>query len=248
MARPTSKKVTRAAQTGGGRTNRGGQSWAYWAMLAVITIAGTVGVLYSRDQRRDEIASSASLVPPLANKDHWHAAYGIFVCDKFAPVITDQRDPEGIHTHGDGIIHIHPFLRRAAGKNATLEKFVDAVRIELSDSRIELPDGTAFEEGKDKCGGKDATLQIKLKGQDKVRTTDLAGLTFSDRMVLTIAFVPKDAEIPLPPSEPNLDNLSDVGPTTTLPGQPTGQPTDSSTTVPPPGATDTTSAPPTTTG
>jgi hypothetical protein len=256
MARPSSKKVMRAAQTGGGRTNRGGQSWAYWALLVVVALAGTIGVLYSRDERRDEIASSASLVPPLANKDHWHAAYGIFVCDKFAPTITDQRDPEGIHTHGDGVIHVHPFLRRAAGKNATLEKFFDAVRAEISDSHIELPDGTTIREGKHKCGGKDGELVIRLKGQDKLRTSDLAGLTFSDRMVLTIAYMPKGtdaADIPLPPSEPNLDNLSDVGPQTTGStiiagegGSSTTAPGDASATTAP--ATDTTSAPATTSG
>ena len=250
MARPSSKKVMRAAQTGGGRTNRGGQSWAYWAMLVVVSVAGTVGVLYSRDERRKEIASADSLVPPRANQDHWHAAYGIFVCDKFAPVITDQRDPEGIHTHGDGVIHIHPFFRRSSGKNATLEKYADAVRMEISDSHIELPDGTTIREGKHKCAGKDGILQIKLKGQDKVRTEDLAGLTFSDRMVLTIAYVPKGAEIPLPPSEPNLDNLSDLGPTTTTSIIAGEQPAagDTSTTAPAPPSSDTTSAPPTTTG
>lgn len=250
MARPSSKKVMRAAQTGGGRTNRGGQSWAYWALLVVIAVGGTIGVLVSRDDHRDKARELASSVPPFANKDHWHAAYGIFVCDKFAPIITDQRDPEGIHTHGDGVIHIHPFLRRAAGKNATLEKFFDAVRAELSDSHIELPDGTTIREGKHKCGGKDGELVIKLKGQDKLRTTDLAGLTFSDRMVLTIAYMPKGteaADIPAPPSEPNLDNLSDVGPTATtgstiIAGE--GDP--SSTTAP--AATDTTSAPATTSG
>ena len=59
--------------------------------------------------------------PPVANQDHWHAAYGVYLCDDFAPPITDERDPKGIHTHGDGIIHIHPFVRSSPGKNATLE-------------------------------------------------------------------------------------------------------------------------------
>jgi hypothetical protein len=246
MARPPSKKVTRAAQTGGGRTNRGGQAWAYWALLTVISVLGVVGVLYSRQEHRDEVAGSKSLVPPKAGVDHWHAAYGIYICDKFVAPITNQRDPEGIHTHGDGVIHIHPTLRRSAGKNATLGKFVQAAEWKLTDSEMRLPDGTRAREGKDKCNGKNAELQIKLKGQDKVRTTNLAGLTFSDRMVFTLAFVPKGTEIPLPASESQLDNLSDVsGATTTVPPPPTptstGDTTPSSTAPPTTGAPTTTS-------
>ena len=238
MARPSSKKVSRAAQTGGGRTTRGTQSWLYWALIVVVVVLGVAGVGYSRDQRRSELAAGDTDVPPLAGKDHWHAAYGIYICDQFIEPITDQRDPEGIHTHADGVIHIHPLVRRAAGRNAVLSKFFDAVRLDFDDSEIEVPGGESYSEGDDKCDGKDAVVQVKIKDREEVITTDVRGIRFiEDRMVMTIAFAPKGAEIPLPPTEATLDNLSDVEPTNTPPADATTESTA-------PGATTESTAPP----
>ena len=38
----------------------------------------------------------------------------------------------GIHSHGDGLVHIHPFTAAEAGKNATLGKFAQYAGITLS--------------------------------------------------------------------------------------------------------------------
>ena len=222
MARPSStKKVSRAAQTGGGRTTRGSQSWLYWAVIAVVVVLGVAGVVVSRDQRLDALQAPGGNVPPLAGQDHWHTAYGIYVCDQFIDPITDQRDPEGIHTHADGVIHVHPLVRRAAGRNAKLSKFFDAVRLDLSDTKVEVPGGESYVEGDDECDGEPGVMQLKVKGRDEVITTDIADFLFSeDRQVITIAFAPKDADIPLPPSEATLDNLSDVEPANDAPSVP----------------------------
>ncbi|HEX7167671.1 MAG TPA: hypothetical protein VF230_11890 [Acidimicrobiales bacterium] len=253
MARPSTKKVTRAAMTGGGRTKGGARPWVYWLVMGLVVVLGTAGVVVSRDQRLAELASSDTLTAPQVGKDHWHAAYGIYVCDTFVPVFTEQRDPEGIHTHADGVIHIHPLVRRAAGKNAQLGKFFDAVNLDLSDNEVETIEEKGkqtYREGDDECEGKPAIMQLKVKGREKVITTDIEKFRFSeDRMVMTIAFAPEGAEIPLPPSEPNLDNLSDVDPVpgSTVPGDPTATTvapgTEGATTVPPADATATTAPP-----
>ena len=227
MARPSSsKKVSRAAQTGGGRTKRGTQGWMYWAVIALIVVLGVVGVGYSRQERRADLASDASNVPPIVGQDHWHTAYGIYICDQFLEPFTDQRDPEGIHTHGDGVIHIHPIVRRAAGTNARLSKFFDAIRADFSDTEIEIPGGETYTEGDDECDGEPGVMQLIVKGRERPVTTDLRDFLFDeDRQVVTIAFAPEGADIPLPPSEATLDNLSDVGTTAsttvTFPGDST---------------------------
>lgn len=244
MARPPTRKVTRAAQTGGGRTNRGARAWSYWGALLLIVVLGLVGVVQSRDQRMTKLRLITNTAAPLQNKDHWHAAYGVFICDHFEPPVTVQTDPEGIHTHGDGVIHIHPTLSRAAGKNATLARFVSATGMTLNDTSIQLPGGKKYTAGKNKCGTKPAIMQIKVKGQSKPITSNLTGLRFTqDRMVITIAFAPAGAELPTPPSEAQLDQLSDVAPTagTTATTAP-----DASASTTAPLTTPTTAAPPTT--
>ena len=54
----------------------------------------------------------------MANQDHWHDAYGsTSATTSCPPSPTRASDDElGIHTHGDGMIHIHPFVNASAGQ------------------------------------------------------------------------------------------------------------------------------------
>lgn len=200
--------MARAASTGGGRTARGSRPLGWYAAIVLVVILGVSGIVFSRAERREELASGKDLTAPAAGRDHWHSAYGFFLCDEFAPTITDERDPKGIHTHADGVIHVHPSVRSAAGKNATLGLYADAVRFTLNDEEIKLPGGKSYKEGKTKCGGKPGIVQVKV--DDKVVTENVRSIRFTDRQLLTIAFAPKGAELPEPPSKGQLDNLDDV--------------------------------------
>lgn len=209
----SSKKVSRAASTGGGRTARGSRPLVWYGAMALVVLLGVAGIWQSRQDRRAEFASGKDLTAPAVGRDHWHAAYGLFLCDEFSPPITVERDPKGIHTHGDGVVHIHPTVRSAAGRNATLSVFADAVGLTLTDDEIKLPGGKSFKEGKTKCGGKPGIVQVQIDG-DKVVTEDVAKIKFTDRQLLTIAFAPKGAPLSKPPSEAKLDDLDDVAPPT----------------------------------
>src|SRR3954447_5156116 len=81
---------------------------------------------------------------------------------EYQPAPTDaQPDALGIHTHGDGLMHIHPFKDSSAGRNATLGVFLDQVGISMTDTSLTLAGGTPFTEGTTKCaGGKDGILQV----------------------------------------------------------------------------------------
>jgi hypothetical protein len=242
----SSKKVARAASTGGGRTARGARPIAWYGAISLVVILGVLGIAVSRSEHRDK--AGADTTPPQANVDHWHAAYGVYLCDEFAPTITDERDPKGIHTHGDGIIHIHPFVRSAAGSNATLKVFADAVNMDLSDDQLQLPGGKEYESGKTKCGDKTGIVQVKVN--DKVITKEVAAINPKDGDLITIAFAPKGAELPPPPSA---DDLSRLNPQTEeiepAPGETTdttaagGETTGDSTTTTAADATTTTAAP-----
>ena len=149
---------------------------------------------------------------PRANEDHFHSTYLIYVCgEKVRPFPEDSRDDiTGIHTHGEGLIHIHPFQERVAGKNATLGVFFTESLGHLSDHLIAVPSGE-FEEGIDSCGGEPADIRVlKWDTVDDVSPTvyteELAGIRFDqphqrEGQLFTIAFVASstsDRSIPRP--------------------------------------------------
>ena len=209
MGRASSgKKVARAAGTGGGRTARGRRPWAWYAAIMGVILLGSFLIATSRSERQDRLAAGSEIPPSSANKDHWHAAYGVYICGEFQPNITNERDPLGIHTHGDGVIHIHPLTAAASGTKATLGKFADAAEFTLKKGEIKLPGGKTFKDG-DKCDGKPGILQVQRDG--KIVDADPRDVRFlKDRTLITIAFMPNGAEIPDPPSAAELDNLSDM--------------------------------------
>ena len=59
--------------------------------------------------------------------DHWHAAYTVYNCGAEMPPFLSQVDPDGIHSHGDSLIHIHPYNSSATGADARLGVFFDTM-------------------------------------------------------------------------------------------------------------------------
>jgi hypothetical protein len=209
----SSKKVARAAVTGGGRTRQGARPWGWYTAIALVAVLGVVAIVSSRSDRQAALnpLKSEKPRPPEASRkfpgDHWHAAYGVYACDRWLPQITSERDPQGIHTHDDGVIHIHPFTRAASGRRATLGVFTRTVGMTLTEDRVKMPDGESFTEG-ERCGGKRAELKVLLNGEE--RLGDPKQIRLRDRDAIVIAFVPEGTEVPPLPTVAQLDNLSDV--------------------------------------
>jgi hypothetical protein len=250
----SAKKVARAARTGGGRTRRGTTSWVWPAMMGLVVILGTAGIVQARQQRQPDNTRPFAAVAGRA-ADHWHAAIGFYVCGSFVPNLPEGDDPLGIHGHGDNIVHIHPFGASSAGKRATLEVFFDTVRADISDDKLELP-GQDTKRNGDKCENGEGRIQTKVwdtrapSDQGRLVEGDPSNLRPKDNQLITIAFVPEGTDIPRPPSESTLDNLSDVGtPTTVAVPTTVADPNASSTTssTVDPNTTSTTTAPTTTT-
>jgi hypothetical protein len=249
MAKTSTRKVTKVARTGGGRTHKRGQT--SWFFPTVITVAAVLGVFltaYSRAERQPDTS------PPRVGKDHWHSAIAFDICGTVAPNIPDNgQDPLGIHTHGDGIVHIHPFSAQSAGKKATLRIFFDTVGATVTSNEIKLPNSAAHKVGQ-KCGDQTATIVTKIwdtraaGDTGHIYTGDPRDIHPKNNMLITIAFIPSSEEssIPKPPSEPTLDNLSDVGAnatsTTTVPGETTTTPSTSTPSTTTPATTPPTSA------
>ncbi|HEY7071980.1 MAG TPA: hypothetical protein VH479_17775 [Acidimicrobiales bacterium] len=242
----SSKKVARAARAGGRRASGGRQrDLKFPALIGVIVVLGGLLVGFAANDRKSE----ATDVPPVINVDHWHAAYGVYICGEFQPNVPTFESPVGIHTHGDGVIHIHPFSDGGAGENATLGVFLDGAGIDLSDTTLKMNDKT-WKEGKDQCDGKDAELVVAqwkdVENPDSkpaLIRRDFNDIRFRENGEgYTIAFVPEGTtDIPKPPSAANLAELGAADSNTAT----TGAPGDTGTTAPvDPNATDTTATDP----
>ncbi|MFQ6029767.1 MAG: VanZ family protein [Dehalococcoidia bacterium] len=95
--------------------------------------------------------------------DHWHARYQISVCGSVLPDLEGVRG--GVHSHGNGFIHIHPFERREAGRNANLALFFATHGGALTDHSLTLPSGETYSNG-DRCpNGGAGQLVVTVNGE-----------------------------------------------------------------------------------
>src|SRR3954470_11016056 len=142
---------------------------------------------------------------------------------QFQPPFTDAtQDVLGIHTHGDGVIHTHPFVSSVSGRNANLGAFFDQVGVQISDTKLTLPTGEVFEEGVTKCqGGKDGIVEIAQwssatdaaagKTPNAVFTDGFRNIHISNREAFTVRFLPGGEQVPIEKSiSSRLDTLGDV--------------------------------------
>ena len=167
--------------------------------VGLVVVLGSLLVLWARSDRE---ATSAPRVG-----DHWHSAYDVYVCDDFRSKIVVETDPNGIHTHSDGVIHIHPFNKLASGQDATMGQFFNAFGGRIDDNSVVLDTGETLLAGAD-CNGQPAVVKVArfdaddMERDPEVLTADLANVRFlKDREAFTIALGPADMEPPAPRSE-----------------------------------------------
>jgi len=243
----SSKKIRKVQQAGVSRAPGQRRNLGYPALVVGIILVGVLLVFLARDQRQ---ASAGEKPTP---KDHWHEAFGINICGDFQDAPTDEGpDRLGIHTHGDGLIHVHPFGSGASGKNAQLGKFLDQTGIQVTDTSITLPGGKTYSNG-DKCDGKAGTLALYVwppQANDTTKpekiTKNIAQTRFTeDGGAYVLAFLPEGAKVKLPPSVKDLANPSDLN-ETPQPGDTTGVASTVPATTAPATTAPATTAPPTT--
>ncbi len=235
-----SKKVQRAARTtASSKGPRERRELGFPLALVVVVILGVALVAFARSSR----SPAAS---PRVGNDHWHSAYAIYDCDRFLPAFTSSADPDGIHSHQDGVVHIHPWNSSAAGDRADLDVFFEAMGARITDDEISGPGIGVLEAGSD-CNGEPTVIKavrftrIDLDADDAgsdepvnalgelYEATDTYTDDFGDVRLLgdleafTFARVPVGAEIPLPPEDrlqtalaASAGNLISSGPLTDL--------------------------------
>jgi len=167
--------------------------------MALVAILGLGLVTVSRTSR-DATAS------PRVGKDHWHAAYQVYDCvsDSFVADFQGTLDPDGIHSHNDGLIHIHPFNGSASGADAKLGVFLAAMQVTVTPEAITAPDFPTLEAGVD-CGGQPSVIKVGRFQVDpevklvNVYESDFDNIHFDkNREAYTIARVAPDQDPPAP--------------------------------------------------
>ncbi|HEU0172065.1 MAG TPA: hypothetical protein VFR26_11465 [Acidimicrobiales bacterium] len=245
----SSKKVARAARAGGRSAGNKQRNLLFPGVIGAIMVLGVALVAFAANDRKSETD-----VPPVLG-DHWHAAVGFYICDQFEPDIAEFESRVGIHTHGDGVIHIHPSSAAGAGENATLGTFLEGAGVTLTDTELTMGD-KSWKEGDQKCGDEDGELVVAqwkdVQSSDEkpaLIRRDFDSIRFrEDGEGYTIAFVPEGTtDIPKPASaaqlqalgaadDPTATTSTSAGATdTTAPGATTTVPTTAPATTAPAG-------------
>lgn len=211
-----SKKIKRVQAAGVSRSAGQRRNLGYPALVVVIVLVGAVLTFFARDYRRGERTDA-----PVANRDHWHAAFALKVCGEVIPNEPAPDNLDGFHIHSDKLIHIHPYSSSVAGRNATFDVFARNAGIALGKDQIELPDGRTFKNG-DMCtdeDGKESPGRLALyvwppqatdKTEPKVVTENIGGVGFDEEgMAFVLAFDPEDVEQKLPPTVDALRSPND---------------------------------------
>lgn len=202
---------------------RGGSQWFYGA-LALIVAAGVVGIVAARPGNQGLGPHPQPADPATGQfRDHWHSAFAVDICgtfidppQTFETVHDNPNVAAGLHTHGDGFIHIHPRTRSESGEHATLGEFMTFGGWGVSSSSLDLgtdaaawaglkvdPSKRTWSNG-DKCpkstpdAGKPGVLKwsvdcIAKKGNP-------SDYRLQDLQVVALAFIPKSQSIPTPPN------------------------------------------------
>ena len=147
----STKKAAKLAQKGQGQKIRFQGGAIFPLAVAATLILGLALIVYARQS-----TPAADSSPPTIN-DHWHAAYGFYLCDSWYQLEgnLEERNSQGqfintnflrtgIHSHDDGVIHWHPYTARAVGRNATFGVFLETYEVELTNDSLRFPSATAL--------------------------------------------------------------------------------------------------------
>ena len=234
MARSSSstKKAAKLAQKGKGQKIRFQGGIVFPVAVAATLILGLALIVYARQSM-----PAADSSPPTIN-DHWHAAYGFYICDTWYQFEgnleeTDSRGQfvntnflrTGIHSHDDGVIHWHPYSAAAVGRRATFGVFLETYEVELTNDSLRFPPAQGhigftdeYVEGETQCNGEDAELAVKAWGSFSDNDSD--GRRFianmdeihldNDGMVFAVYFTADGADQSMPPWAKDLPQLGAV--------------------------------------
>ena len=173
--------------------------------MSVIVVVGVALVVYSRQERLHPASASADKTPPTLTAN-WTEGISFDLCGTVQPSLPASPSSTniGIKTSGNGVINLAPLTSADTGHHATLGRFaLHYPGLTLTDSSIKLPGGKLYKNG-DSCGTRPGVLQVKTWSNPTAQngtlfTGSAPTLLLADGQLITVAFVPRGADIPKPP-------------------------------------------------
>ncbi|MEX1194280.1 MAG: hypothetical protein WD904_00550 [Dehalococcoidia bacterium] len=167
----------------------------------------------------DDKATAPGIDAPSVGADHWHAPYTYHVCGEKQPPAPNW-DGVGVHTHGDGIVHVHPFNTSEEGAGARLVKWFEYGRGLLDGDEVRLPGQSRTHRNGEECpDGARGEVQVFVNGakeDDYTRYVPRDGdririvfgpaedqIQLDDRIVLGDEAVTREIEITIDQPEPD---------------------------------------------
>jgi hypothetical protein len=220
-----SRRAARARYRTGGRKRGGSLGWNI--TIAVLVIAGIGAVWWAASGGAS--SNDGGSGPPRAADattgvpgDHWHTYLGVNICGEWlSPAPAFEKDfhnqngveNAGIHSHGDGLIHTHPFVPSEQGTNATVGKFLKYGGWTINADTIDIGSGYAWQgpasapsqqswSNGDKCTfgqykGQKGEVVWALDG--KLQHGDPSQYHQQDGVTLAVGFLPKGSDLAFPP-------------------------------------------------
>lgn len=210
----SSKKVQRAARAAASSRGTGERRERGFPILVAVIVVLGIGLVVAARESRDPLLS------PLVG-EHWHSAYEFYDCGTVLPAIIDESggSAPGIHSHGDGLFHIHPANSAATGEDADIGVFFEVAQLTVTadgvSSSSPVDAGFPGIDNSTGCDGEDSEIVIgrfnTSAGGAELETVYREGFGeirfLEDGEAFTIAKVPV-GEDPPAPSEASLAQLA----------------------------------------
>jgi hypothetical protein len=203
---------------------RRGGSMGWNIAIAAVVVVFVVAIILTISGKDSSLSNSRPLA---ANQttgvagDHWHTYLAVNICGEWlkpAPAFEKAFESQsalanaGIHSHGDGLVHTHPFVSSEQGDNATLGRFLGNGGWSVSEDSFDNsggytwagpssdPNNRSWSNG-DKCTfgdykGEKGELVWSVDG--KVQKGNPSDYKLQDGETIAIGFLPKGAELSFP--------------------------------------------------
>jgi len=188
------------------------------ALLDVVIIA-IVALIAPHDHFPRSPIPTTVVVGPQAG-DHWHVALGVDDCGLWTPNWLTPVSPStgspiragtdryaGLHSHGDGLIHMEPATSDEMGQRATLGRYFTFAGFELDATSISFANGVNESNGSP-CDGKRGVLRWAVNGKE--RHGDPAAYKLRDGDVIELVFATAGTAMPLPSDVPSYRTLREI--------------------------------------